>query len=146
MIKELRAMREKVPEYVHLKPRQMQGLVRVASLSQELLDAGIGAITLNPSLEQATGWTHEELLDEMDAIRHWTAVQSELRATMKGVDASILKRRYAVGLAVLQIYGLLEQLARNPDNRDLLPVLENLKRLNKTGKRKTPPPQDDEPE
>jgi hypothetical protein len=112
--------------------------------------AGMNAAGGEPRIEQAIQWTYAELLEELGDIKRWSAVESELHTTLKGVAAANLTRRYRLGLAILQIYAVLEQLARDPDNAHLLPTLEEMRRVNRiSGKRRKKPepdPPQDEPE
>lgn len=147
LIEEARATRDEVPDFEFLSPPEIQALVRVAHLEKEFMDKCQYAIGLEPLLAQAIGWTQEELSEERDLIGRWLTMRSELRATVRGISTAVLKRRYRVGLAFLQLYAIIEQLARNPAYSHLYAVLEELKQLNPTGRkrrRKAPEPQNDD--
>lgn len=96
----------------------------------------MGAIGASPAISTAVASTEAELREEMDDQSRWSEVESQLRAMLRGVEGANLIRRHRLGLKALQAYGILRQLVRQPEHRDLLQYYETLKQMNKLGKRK----------
>jgi hypothetical protein len=57
-------------------------------------------------------------------IDRWDAVENELKATLSGVSGANLIRRQKIAIIAAQAYGIGKQLARVPQNADLLPHVQ----------------------
>lgn len=66
----------------------------------------------------------------------WNAVENELRTMLKGVAAANLARRHRLGLGALQTYSIARQLVRKKEHADLLPLVEEMRRLNPFGRKR----------
>jgi hypothetical protein len=81
------------------------------------------------------------MLTERDDIARWANVEGELRAMLTGLASANLSRRHRLGLTALQAYAIGRQLVRKKAHADLLPLVEDLRRANRLGKRRaTEPP------
>jgi hypothetical protein len=113
--------------------------MRAASaVSVHFVNASINAIGASSNVQTAVGRTPEELLQESNDVARWSAVEDELHAMLKGVAGTNLARRHRLGLTALQTYGVTRQLARKPENADLLPHLSIMQSLNRFGRKKRP--------
>jgi hypothetical protein len=141
-VAQLRAIRERIPEYTQLTIAAAAPLRPIANLDREFKMMAIGTTSLSPVVQQAVGATHEELLGETDAEDRWAVVEDELRAMLKGVETANLGRRQRVGAAALLAYTVSRALVRKPEHAHLVPHVEELKRLKRLGRRKKaePPP------
>ena len=142
LVDTLRALRDRIPDYVQLPIPDAKSVRAVASLSPEFKLAAINAVGASPLVTEAIGLSAEELRQLHEEAGRWSAVADELRAILQGVVASILTRRHRVGLASLQTYSITRQLVRHDDHSDLLPHLQEMKRVNRLGRhrRKTATP------
>jgi hypothetical protein len=134
MVEQLRALRQQVPSYSQLTAAETKSLRMAAGADPAFVHASINAIGASTGVEAAIGLTSEALRVEADEAVRWTAVEDELRATLKGVAAANLTRRHRLGTIALQAYGISRMLVRRPENADLLPHLAEMKRLNRFGR------------
>jgi len=132
----LRALRERIPEYVQLPVPNARAVRTVANIASEFKQAAINAVGVSALVAQSVGFTADELRQIHEDADRWSAVADELRAMLQGVLAANLTRRHRVGLASLQTYSIARQLVRHEDHSDLLPHLQEMKRLNRFGRRR----------
>jgi hypothetical protein len=133
LIAELRAMREKIPEYTQLPIPARQSIRVVAATNPEFVRASINSVAESPNVQQALGQTPEELRQEAANAQGWSDFEDELRAMLNGVAASNLVRRNRIGETALAAYAITRRLARQKQHANLLPHVETMKRLNKFG-------------
>jgi hypothetical protein len=76
------------------------------------VEAGLITGGADPRLPKLIGAPVEDFWQQRDEAKRWTAVEDELTAMLRGVSAANLKRRHAIGTAVLQIYAVVRQLVR----------------------------------
>jgi hypothetical protein len=145
IVEQLRALRQQIPEYMQLSTAEARSLRVTAGANPRFVHASINAIGASPVVESAVGTTPEALRLEVDDVLRWTAVEDELRAMLKGVIAANLNRRYRLGTAALQAYGIGRMLVRKIEHADLLPHVAEMKRLNRFGRSK-PKVVEEEPE
>jgi hypothetical protein len=140
MVEQLRALRRQIPEYSQLTNANAATLRRAASIDGNFVQATINAIGASSAVQSALGKTPEMLRQEAEDAGRWTAVEDELRAMLKGVIAANLTRRHRIGLTALQTYSISRQLVRQQEHSDLLPHMQEMKRLNRLGRRHRPAP------
>ncbi|HEV2720167.1 MAG TPA: hypothetical protein VG323_09125 [Thermoanaerobaculia bacterium] len=136
LVETLRALRQRIPDYVQLPIPDAKSVRAVASLDPQFKQSAINAVGASDLVKEAVGLTAEELRQMSEDADRWSAAADELRAMLQGVLASILTRRHRVGLASLQTYNITRQLVRHEDHSDLLPHLHEMKRLNRFGRRR----------
>ncbi len=136
MVEQLRALRAQIPEYVQLKVSDARAIRTVASLNPEFAQAAINGVGASPRVEATVGQNAEQLQQMADTAARWTAVEDELKAMLKGVSSANLTRRHRLGQAVLLTYAVSKKLVLVPEHADLIPHLENMRRLNRMGRRK----------
>lgn len=145
LVEALRVLRQRIPEYVQLPLPDAKSVRSTASINASFRQAAINAVGASELVKRAVGLTAEELRQTVDDAERWSAVADELRAMLQGVAAAILKRKYRVGLATLQTYSITRQLVRHEDHADLLPHLNEMKRLNRFGRRRRNTPEQPAP-
>lgn len=139
VVADLRALRQRIPEYTQLPLAGSRSMRRAASVDVEFARAAINTIGASETMKTAVGRTPEELRRDEDEVTRWTAVEDELRAMLKGVSAANLVRRHRLGLAVLQSYNISRQLVRHQDHANLLPHVNGMKRMTKFSRRRKAP-------
>jgi hypothetical protein len=148
LVTQLRAYRERIPKYGQLTVAQAKQLRPYARLKPAFLTASFNAIGASSTVVSAVnGETPAVLTQEQVDVVRWRAVEDELKSLLKGVAAANLIRMHRIGLAALQAYGVSQQLVRRPENSDLLPHVQEMKRLSKPRKKAatTQPPPDPQP-
>lgn len=130
LVEELRRLRARIPRFQQLTIRQKRSMTRVAHLNSEFVEAALVAGGADPHLTEAIGAPVEDFWQERNDAQRWTAVEDELLSMLRGVSAANLKRRHAVGSAVLQIYAVVRNLVRRKEFQHLLPHLTEMKRVN----------------
>lgn len=136
MVAQLRAIREHVPEYTQLAMPDARAIRRVAHVNPELVQAAINSLGASDGVQNLLGSTAADVQHDVEDAAHWTAVEDELSALLKGVAAANLTRRHRIGLITLQTYNICRQLVRKKENANLLPYVEVMKRLNKFGRKR----------
>jgi hypothetical protein len=131
LVTQLRTYRERIPDYGQLSVQAAQQRRRVAFLKTGFVVASINAVGASDTVQTAVGQTPAELQEQQADIVRWSAVEDELRAMLKGVVAANLVRRHRLGTAALQSYSISRNLVRQPEHADLLPHVQEMKRLAK---------------
>jgi hypothetical protein len=141
VVAQLRAIRQTIPDYGQVPVATRKTMRAASAVSVHFVNASINAIGASSIVQTAAGRSPEELLQDSNDVARWSAVEDELHAMLKGVAATNLARRHRLGLTALQTYGVTRQLARKPENADLLPHLSIMQSLNRFGRKKKTPDQ-----
>jgi hypothetical protein len=145
LVAELRAYRQRIPEYTQLTPVSSKILRSAAAANIHFVHASINAVGTSSYVQGALGTTDETLWKEADDSARWTAVEDELRALLQGVAAGNLTRRHRLGLTALQVYSISRQLVRKPEHSNLLPHVAEMRRHNRFGRKRNSDPSDTDP-
>ena len=145
VVRQLRALRAQIPEFVLMPVPEKLALVRVASLDPKFVQASINAIGASEPLAGFIGRSAEEMRAEGEVTARWSAVADELRSFASGIDGVITVRLHRTGLAALQAYKASVQLVRNPDHAHLLPHVKAMKQRLKFVSRRRGEPAQPEP-
>ena len=135
LVEQLRAIREQIPAYSHMTAADANTLRSAANVDRKFLQATINTVGASPAVQSALGRTPEVLQEEAADMERWTALEDQLRAMLQGVIAANLTRRHRMGITALQTYSFSRQLVRQPEHLNLLPHVQEMKRLNRTGRR-----------
>jgi len=146
LVEQFRAVRRQIPDYMQLTRSSIAFLTRAASVDPAFVHATINTAGACRTMESALGRTAAELRQESDDIGRWSAVEDELKALLKGLQAANLIRRHRVGRTALQTYNISRQLTRQPEHADLLPHIAEMKRLNRFGRRPKAKPEAPSPD
>lgn len=136
VVAQLRAIRQTIPDYGQVPVATRKTMRAASAVSVHFVNASINTIGASSTVQTAVGRTPEDLLQESNDVARWSAVEDELQAMLTGVAATNLSRRHRLGLTALQTYGVTRQLARKPENADLLPHLAIMQSLNRFGRKK----------
>ncbi|HYK02141.1 MAG TPA: hypothetical protein VE974_10315 [Thermoanaerobaculia bacterium] len=136
LVAALREYATRIPHYTHLTNEEAVMMRKAASLDEQWIVAAINLLGASPTIERALGSSAAELQDELAGTKTWSEGEQEARALLHGITSANLVRRHAIGLKALQIYGIAQQLIREPAHQDLLTHVEKLKQMNKMRKRK----------
>jgi hypothetical protein len=141
VVAQLRSLRQQIADVTPLTPLQRKTLRFHAKLPNDVVQASINAIGASDYVQQAVGQPADEVRQLAEEANRWTAVADELRAMLKGIDGANLVRRQRVGLVAVQAFGISRQLSRDPNYADLLPHVEEIRRLKNLSRRKKSAPQ-----
>lgn len=139
LVTQLRAFRDRIPDYGQITTAAASQLHRAAAVKPALVYASVNAIGASNAVQSAVGTTPAEVLQAHNDAARWSAVEDELRAMLRGVSAANLARRHFVGFTALQAYGVSRRLVRQKEHADLLPHVDEMKRLNRPRKKADKP-------
>lgn len=134
-----------IPHFAQLSPEQILAMRRAATLDPNWVIEAVAAIGASPTVEGVIGNTSAELLEELGDMSRWHDVESQLQSMLRGVRGANLVRRHRIGVKVLQAYGVIRHLLRQPEHQNLLPFFEKLQQMNRLGKRKKKQEQPEDP-
>ena len=135
-IEQLRALKAQIGPIVPLTAAQRQSLRDKAKVSQAVVDASIGVIGAADIVSQAVGVPAPDVYQLVDEVSRWMAVEGELRAVLNGVAGANLVRRQRIAHITGQAYNIGRQLARDPGHAELVPHVDEVKRLRKLSSRR----------
>jgi hypothetical protein len=136
IVEHLRMLRQHIPDFGPLDVTDARSLRRTAHVHDDLVQAATNTVGASPFVTDAIGRDADTLRNERVDVGRWSAVEDELRTMYKGVVSANLTRRYRLGLSSLQTYLITRQLVRQREHAYLLPHLEEMRRVNKFGKRR----------
>jgi hypothetical protein len=145
LVAELRAYRERIPEYTQLTTLSSKILRSAAAANIHFVHASISAVGTSSYVQGALGTSDDMLWKDADESARWTAVEDELRALLQGVAAANLVRRHRLGLTALQVYSISRQLVRKPEHSNLLPHVAEMRRQNRYGRKRYSDPAETDP-
>ncbi len=135
-VEQLRALRAQVAEVSPLTADQRRILRNQGSLSETVIQASINVISASGTIETAVGAPAEGVQTMVDEANRWEIVENELKATFKGVEGANLIRRQKIAIIAAQAYGIGKQLARVPQNAELVPHVAEVKHQRTLARRK----------
>ena len=148
VIEQLRTMQSQIDGLSALTSAQRKvSRDRVSRQPVPIIAASMDVIISSDTVAQAVGQPVDEVLQLQQDEARWNLVAGELRKFLKGVEGGNLLRRERLALIASQAYSVGTQLVRNPANQDLVPHVEEVKRLKSVTRRKkaTPAPQPQTP-
>ena len=145
IVEQLRAMRQHIPDYVHLPIAEARTIQTIANVHPQFAQAAINAIGASPTVQESVGRTPEELQQEAETSARWSKVEDELLAMLKGVVAANLTRRHRLGQAALVAYSVSKGLVRSRTHAALIPHVSLMRKTNRLGRSRKPAPQPQTP-
>jgi hypothetical protein len=135
-VREIRALRARIPEVTPLTVEQRRLLRQQADLSGPIIQASINVIGASDVIAQGVGLPVSDVRQLAEDANRWTALEDELRTTLNGVAGGNLSRRQKLALMANQAYGFGRQLVKVPENALLVPHVAEIKRLRKLASRR----------
>ncbi len=140
VIAQLRTLRSQIDDVSPLSKEQRKLVQRrLRVLPPPVVEASISVIGSSDTVAQAVGQPLGDVLELQSDSVLWSLVADELRSFLKGIEGSNLVRRQQLAFIASQAYSFGSQLARNPVNADLVPQVEEIKRLKTLARRKKAP-------
>jgi hypothetical protein len=135
-VEQLRALRAQVADVSPLTAEQRKLLRQQAAMAESVILASINVIGASDTITSAVGAPAGEVRVMVSDADRWDAVENELKATLSGVSGANLIRRQKIAIIAAQAYGIGKQLARVPQNADLLPHVAEVKHQRTLTRRK----------
>lgn len=136
VVEQLRLVQQQIAEVEPLSKEERRIARRRGRLSNPVVQESISMISRSDVVAKGVGSEAEGVRQLVDETNRWTAVESELRAMLKGIaDANILRRQRTSVIAT-KAYLIGAQLARDPGDPMLLPHVDEIKRLRALDRRK----------
>ena len=137
ILEQLRTMRSQIDEVTPLDKSQRQQLKqRTRRQPANVVELSIGVISKSGTVAQAVGQPTDDVLQLQNDVGRWSLVAAELRAFFQGVEGANLVRRERLAFIASQAYSFGSQLVRDPANAELVPQVEEIKRLKSIARRK----------
>lgn len=124
---QLRAVQQQIPDVTPLTAQERRALRVHARTPGNVINASLSVIGASDIVQQAVGHPADVQRWVADA-NSWTVVENQLRVMLKGIEDANLIRRQRAGLASTRAYLIGQQIVRDPENADLIPHLEEVKR------------------
>ncbi|HEX7193202.1 MAG TPA: hypothetical protein VF381_16645 [Thermoanaerobaculia bacterium] len=137
VIQQLRVLKAEIDEAKPLSNAE-RALLKARTRKQppHIVEASINVIGKSEKVAQAVGQPLDEIRQlQVDAI-DWDAVADELRSFLKAVEGASVVRRERLAFIGVQAYAIGSRLVKDPANADLLPQVEEIKRLKALARRK----------
>lgn len=144
VISQLRTMKSQIEEVEPLTQEQRRLIKnRLRTHSKTVVEASINVIGVMDNVSQAIGQPIGDIRQLQDDAIRWKAVAEEARAFLKGIEGANLVRDQRITLFATQAYSIGTQLAKDPAKAELVPHVEEVKRLKSVSRRKkkAKPPQ-----
>ncbi len=138
-VEQLRALVAQIPSLPRLTDAERKLVRNRGRLPDAEVLASVNVVGSSGRVSQAVGLPVEDVQQlVVDNVR-WTSVESELKGALKAVaDANLLRRQRSTIIAI-QAYGIGQQLARDPENAEVVPHVQEMKRLKALRRRKATP-------
>ena len=146
VLAQVTALREELAEEIRaMSAQQRRDLRNRTKSSPELISASIAAIGMSDIVAAAVGKNSQQVQDVINADKRWALLEGELRTFLNEVSSARLARHHQLDLIATQTFAVTKQLVRSPDNRDLIPIFEEMQAIRKQDRRKKrkseePPP------
>ena len=128
-VEEIRALREQIPNLViPASKTERRKLSRAASVPPELVELAAVAVKNSPSLVRGGAINPDQVRDLMSYAEAYGPVADELEALASFVRHSVTAARNKAGSDALTTFALARRLAKRPENADLAPHVEDMRR------------------
>jgi hypothetical protein len=137
LTEQLRALKSQVEEATPLSKEQ-RALLKARTRRQppHIVKASINVIGTSATIADAVGQPLDQVRQlQVEAIG-WDAAADELRTFLKVLESASVVRRERLAFIGTQAYSFGSQLVKDPANADLLPQVEEIKRLKALARRK----------
>ena len=136
-LEQLRSLLAQAPDVPALTAQERRLLQKHRRVSDDEVQASINAVQASDKVAGAVDASNE-ILRVMEANNRWTAVESQLKVALKGIADANLVRRQRMALFAIETYGFSKRLASRPENADLVPHVQEMKRVRANRRRKKP--------
>jgi hypothetical protein len=129
VVEQLRALVAQIPEAPALTPQERELVRRGGYLPIIEVQAAVNVVGSSDIIAQAVGQPVEGVRQLVVDMNRWDSVGNELKGAYGRIHDANLVRKQRATLIAIQAYGVAQQLARNPENAEILPHVAEMKRL-----------------
>jgi hypothetical protein len=139
VVEQLRVLLGVIPDVPALTQQERELLRNRTRIPDTVMQASINILGTSGKIEGAVGQPAGEVRQLVDDANRWDVVVSELKGLQQGISDANLVRRQRASLIATQVYGVGRNLALDPENAELRPHVEEIKRLKRIARgRKAP--------
>jgi hypothetical protein len=136
-VQELRAMRQQIPNFVIPTDKtEHRKLTKAASVPQAFIELTAVAVKNSPSLVRGGATDPEQSRDLLSFADAYAPVADELEALAQFIKHSVTAARNKAGSEALTTFALAQRLAKRPENAELVPHVDDMRRALGAVKRK----------
>ena len=136
LVQRIRAMTEEIPGFEHLTLAKARSLVASVKVTPEFLGIIMSALSASAPLRAAFDEDPEAIRWAAEFHAHYSSVMDEAASFERGMRTTAAIWTNKGGTMALQAYHIAQQLIRDPANSELIPFVQEMKRLQKRGKRR----------
>jgi len=135
---QLRALAQQLPDISPLTKEEREAARRRARVPRNVVDATLSVIGNSDPVQSAVGQPADEVKQFVSDSADWRQVEDQFRAVLKGISDANLVRRQRLAVLSARVYLIGQQVARDPENAELRPHLDEVKRQKALASRKKP--------
>lgn len=135
-IDQLRALAQQLPDIAPLTKQEREVVRRQGRVARTVVDATISVIGNSDPVQSALGQPAGEVKQFVSDNAEWREVEDQFRAVLKGISDANLVRLQRLGVLTARAYIIGQQVARDPENAELRPHLDEVKRQKGLARRK----------
>jgi hypothetical protein len=136
LVQRIRAMTEEIPGFEHLTLAKARSLVASVKVTPEFLGIIMSALNASAVFRGALGEDPEAIRWAAEFHARYSSVIDEAASFERGMRTTAAIWTNKGCTMALQAYHIAQQLIRSPANAELIPYVQEMKRLNKRGKRR----------
>lgn len=137
----LRDLLTQIDAVMQLTAQERRAVRQRLKLPGTVIRAQATLIGASDRIAQAVGQSVDETFTMISDADRWEAVADELKALWSGIAGANLQRRYTITIITKQAYAIAQGLIRDHQHADLVPHVEEVKRLKSlTSRRKRATP------
>jgi hypothetical protein len=137
-IDQLRALAQQLPDIAPLTKQEREMVRRQGRVPRNVVDATISVIGNSDPVQSAIGQPADEVKQFVSDSAEWREVEDQFRAVLKGISDANLVRRQRLAVLTARAFLIGQQVARDPENAELRPHLDEVKRQKVLARRKKP--------
>ncbi len=136
IVEQLRALVAQIPALPALTDAERKLVRSRGRLPEAEVLASVNVVGSSDKVSHAVGLPAQDVQQLVVDNNRWTSVESELKGALKAVADANLLRRQRTTIIAIQAYGIGQQLARDPGNAEVIPHVQEMKRLKSLRRRK----------
>ena len=140
LVQASRFLQKRIPGFTQLTLKEKQALGRASGFDPDFADGIIRAAGVWDEAKVLTGHDADDFRDELLTTKEWDDAIREWKIVIQGMENANLRRKHALGQAMLRFYAILGATLNHTDGDDdvshLRPYLEDLQKTLARGKKK----------
>jgi hypothetical protein len=129
VLDQLRALQQQLPDIAPLTKEERALVRRQGKLPANIVEATMSVIDNSDPVQSAIGQPAGDARQFVSDNADWRSVEDQFRAALKSVSDANLVRNQRASILAARAYLIGQQVARDPNNAELRPHLDQVKRL-----------------